>query len=73
MINEAQMANILSRKFYDLSVLNAAALDRLSPTSDDLLNDSDEGLDEDRVVKVIRGFRCGVRRTIRLLASKLIR
>ena len=43
----------LIEKLYDLSVVSAATLDRLSPTSEDLTNDSDdEGRDENKALKV---------------------
>ena len=43
----------VTEKLYDLSVLSAATLDRLSPTSEDLTNDSDDdGRDENKALKV---------------------
>ena len=51
-ISQAGSTNFI-KKLYDLSVLSASTLDRLSPTSEDLMNDSDdEGLDEDKGSKV---------------------
>ena len=44
----------LTEKLYELSVMNASVLERFSPTNDDLMNDSDEGRDEEKPLKVIR-------------------